>query len=36
VIHEDSLDKYSLLGQVPTRYLARTFAVDQKTHTSFR
>jgi YVTN family beta-propeller protein len=36
VIHEDSPDKYSLLRQVPTRYLARTLAVDQKTHHVFQ
>jgi YVTN family beta-propeller protein len=36
VIHEDSPDKFSLMDQVPTRYLARTLAVDLKTHTVYQ
>jgi DNA-binding beta-propeller fold protein YncE len=36
VIHEDTPDKYSVVRQVPTRYLARTLAVDQKTHHVFQ
>lgn len=36
VIHEDSPNKFSLLEQVPTRYLARTLAVDLKTHNVYQ
>jgi len=36
VIHEDSPNKFSLVGQVPTRYLARTLAVDLKTHNVYQ
>jgi len=35
VIHEDSADKYTVLGNLPTRKYARTMAVDLKTHNIF-
>jgi len=35
VIHEDSADKYTVVGTLPTRKYARTMAVDLKTHNIF-
>jgi DNA-binding beta-propeller fold protein YncE len=35
VIHEDSPDKYSVVGTVPTKKYARTMAIDSKTHNIF-
>ncbi len=35
VAHEDSPDKYSVLDSVPTKWSARTMALDLKTHTIF-
>lgn len=35
VVHEDSPDKYTVLGSVPTEPGARTMALDQKTHHVF-
>lgn len=35
VIHQDSPDKYSVVGNVPTQFGARTMALDPKTHHVF-
>jgi hypothetical protein len=35
VIHEDSPDKFSVVGTVPTKRGARTMALDKKTHTVY-
>ncbi len=35
VIHQDSLDKYTLVENVTTAKGARTMAVDTKTHTAY-
>ena len=35
VIHQDSADKYSVVGNVTTQFGARTMALDLKTHHVF-
>ena len=35
VIHQDSPDKYTVIGNVPTQFGARTMALDTKTHHVF-
>jgi DNA-binding beta-propeller fold protein YncE len=35
VVHQDSADKYSVVGNVPTQRGARTMALDPKTHNVF-
>ncbi len=35
VIHEDSADKYTLVGNYPSKQSARTIAIDEKSHTIF-
>ncbi|HZP34300.1 MAG TPA: hypothetical protein VFB23_13160 [Candidatus Acidoferrales bacterium] len=35
VIHQDSADKYTVIGNVPTQFGARTMALDTKTHHVF-
>jgi len=35
VVHEDSPDKFTVLGNVPTQLGARTMALDEKTHTVY-